>query len=136
MNATKLITMKKKIFLSAFLIISLLIFGCIKYFFWGDNHTILVEYGSKIEVISLPESPKNTYSAKVKLKGTISCDTEIQFTLNSKPYDEPILLKAGYVNELMYNGDWYNGPKIRLNITPLDSLCENNELSIYITYYN
>ena len=105
------------------------------YFFGGATHTFTIHFDLRGEQLVFPEPPQQVYKAMVCIEGTLDCPTSFQMTMNAEPYNEPVELPAGDTDKVLYNGDWYAGSDLGLDIQPVGEPCSESELEVKLVYY-
>ncbi len=111
-----------------------LITGSILYFSQQETEKTRITFGDEKKIITLHSSDRYIYHAKVSIKGHLSCDRQVQILQGSNRYNQPIQLKEGRVNEIIFDGDWYS-KDLGVEFFSIEGNCADNEIKVTVTFY-
>ena len=111
-----------------------LITGSILYFSQQETAKTRITFGDEEKIITLQSSDRYIYHAKVSITGNLSCDRQVQILQGSKRYSQPIQLKEGRVNEIVFDGDWYE-KNLGVEFFSTEGNCADNEIQVTVTFY-
>jgi hypothetical protein len=121
-----------KIFIGILLLV--LITGSILLFSQQETAKTRITFGDEEKIITLHSPDRYVYHAKVSIKGDLSCDRQVQILQGSKRYNQPIQLKEGRVNEIIFDGDWYS-EDLGVEFFSTSDNCAENEIKVTVTFY-
>lgn len=111
-----------------------LITGSILYFSQQETAKTRITFGDEEKIITLHSSDRYIYHAKVSIKGDLSCDRQVQILQGAEKYNQPIQLKEGPVNEIIFDGDWYS-EDLGVEFFSTNDNCAENEIKVTVTFY-